>query len=102
MKGGGRRAEEWMGVKCFLMVPKIRKVGCHLATYRAGGMDSYTWPHPRTARSIEMHLPAPHTTRAGGADQEGHPGRVKARRGGRRTEEKMETRIILIFTTRSK
>jgi hypothetical protein len=28
-----------------------------------------------------------HITRAGGADQDGHPGGVKARRGGRRAEE---------------
>jgi len=30
---------------------------------------------------------SPHTTRAGGADRNGHSGRVKSRRGGRRTEE---------------
>jgi len=30
---------------------------------------------------------SPHTTRAGGADQDGHLGRVKARGGGRRAEE---------------
>jgi len=28
-----------------------------------------------------------HTTRAGGADRDGHPARVKARGGGRRAEE---------------
>ncbi|MBE0524577.1 MAG: hypothetical protein IBX40_09640, partial [Methanosarcinales archaeon] len=29
----------------------------------------------------------PHTTRAGGADRDGHTGRVKARRGGGKAEE---------------
>ena len=40
------------------------------------------------ARIIEAPA-SPHTTRAGGADREGHPGRVKARGGGRRAEEGM-------------
>ncbi len=36
--------------------------------------------HPRGT----IKAPAsPHTTGAGGADREGHPGRVKARGGGR-------------------
>ena len=39
------------------------------------------------ARRNNRKAPAnPHTTRAGRADQEGHPGRVKMRGGGRRAE----------------
>jgi hypothetical protein len=34
---------------------------------------------PQTAESIEKRLPAPYTTRAGGADQEGHPAKVKVK-----------------------
>ena len=33
------------------------------------------------------NLPAPHTTRAGGADRDGHLGGVKAREGGGKAEE---------------
>lgn len=33
-------------------------------------------------------------TRAGGADRNGYPGRVKAKMGGRRAEEKMGVGII--------
>ena len=32
-------------------------------------------------KSTEKSPASPHTTRAGGADLDGHPGRVKARRG---------------------
>ncbi len=52
-------------------------------------------------RRIPMHpqgtikAPAsPHTTRAGGAEREGHLGRVKAKGGGRRTKEGMRANPI--------
>jgi len=60
MKGSGRRAEEWMGVKFISIVPKIHMVGCHLdALSGSGGRGSYTWSPPWTAKSIKKHLPAP-------------------------------------------
>ncbi len=45
--------------------------------------------HPKPAGIIEKRLPAPLTTRAGGADRDGHPCGVKVRGGGRRAEEEM-------------
>ena len=40
----------------------------------------------------------PHTTRTGGADRDGHPGRVKVRGGGRRAEEGRGAGINLLLT----
>ena len=49
----------------------------------------------RTKRPPDnQKLPAPLTTRAGRADQDGHPGKVKARGGGGRSEEGMGAGII--------
>jgi len=42
--------------------------------------------HPRGTTKAPA---SSHTTRAGGAEREGHPGRVKPRGGGRRAEEWM-------------
>ena len=49
-----------------------------------------------TAGIIEKHLPPPHTTRPGGADQDEHPERVKARRGGIRAEVE-NFRVVIKF-----
>jgi len=51
-------------------------------------------------RQINRKAPtSPHTTRPGGADREGHPGRVKAKWGGSRAEERMGTGITFIVGT---
>jgi hypothetical protein len=44
----------------------------------AAELRSITIKINKTVGIIEKHLLAPHTTRAGGADRDGHPGRVKA------------------------
>ncbi|MCG7847727.1 MAG: hypothetical protein MIO93_00920 [ANME-2 cluster archaeon] len=48
-------------------------------------------PHfaPKARRKNRKAPDSPHTTRAGGADRDRHPGRVKARRGGRSAEDGM-------------
>jgi len=55
----------------------------------SGGRVSYTWPHPRTTRPIEKRLPPPTPQEQAESDQDGHPGKVKAKGGGRRAEERM-------------
>jgi len=53
----------------------------------------------RTKRPLDnQKSPASrHTTRAGGADRKGHPGKVKARGGGGRSEEGMGAGINLLL-----
>jgi len=50
-------------------------------------------PHftPKARRNNRKAPASPHTTRAGGAEREGHPGIVKAKGGGGRNEECMGT-----------
>ena len=56
---------------------------------------STTAPEFQPLNRMQQHLPAPHTTRTGGAYQDGHPGRVKTR-GGRKSEEIRGAGINLI------
>jgi len=51
---------------------------------------------PKDRLIIKNHLP-PLTTRAGRADQDVHPGKVKARGGGGRSEEGMGAGINLLL-----
>jgi len=45
----------------------------------SGGRDSYTWPPPHTAGRIEKRLPSPLPQDQAESDQDGHPGKVKAK-----------------------
>jgi len=57
----------------------------------------YNTAHPNS--QISRKAPATsHTTRPGEANQNGHPDRVKTKRGGSRVEEKMGAGISLILT----
>ncbi|MDF1532867.1 MAG: hypothetical protein P1P72_11230 [ANME-2 cluster archaeon] len=53
----------------------------NLTTHHYHPITTTQSPHPKPARRIEKRHPAPITTRAGGADREGHPGKVKEIRG---------------------
>jgi len=55
-----------------------------MAPALTGITSNFTFPNHRFNRKAPA---TPHTTRPGEADQDGHPDRVKAKRGGRRAED---------------
>jgi hypothetical protein len=52
------------------------------STCKTPTQASISTSHLKTAGIIEKRLPAPHTTRAGWADRDGHFGKVKGKGGG--------------------
>jgi|GEM_PF-5935894 len=57
--------------------------------------SNFTFPNRRVNRKAPA---SPLTKRTDGADQNGHLGKVKARRGGRRAEERMGAGIYCYLT----
>ena len=63
--------------------PKSWLPPCYLSVVVAGSVIHSNTPNRRSNRKAPA---TPHTTRADGADRNGHPAKVKAKRGGRRAE----------------
>jgi len=90
--GGGKPEKRWgeMHFNCYAN-PQGWLPPCNLSVVVAG---SAIHGHTQNRRFNRKAPATPQTTRAGESDQDGHPGKVKPKRGGRRAEEWMGACVI--------